>query len=145
MEKANFINVVKRIQKIRNHLGISQKELAAAIGMNEGYLSQILRGERDNPGFAFLYKISVHFNVSLDYLVHGIGKMFLPGGKITGGSDREFINHINDLDDLVWLMEHSKMFRDIVMGFAGKTLFENEEIIKTSIKRYNNKREDDLK
>ena len=73
MKKRYIVDIGKRLLELRSVLGIQQKDMARAIGINPGYLSDIENGKKTNPGFAFLHKISLHYQVSLDYLVHGIG------------------------------------------------------------------------
>lgn len=143
MEDKNLlIKVGSRIRSVRWAIGITQKKMAEETGVNAGYLSEIETGKKSNFGFEIINKISKHYRVSLDYLVHGVGDMFLPGGRGGGNFEQVFIDGIQSIGDLCWFMDHSRMFRDIVMGYASKTLFENEEIIKRSIERYISKEEE---
>jgi hypothetical protein len=80
-----------------------------------------------------------HYNVSLDWLFYGTGKMFLkkkPKGEI--GEDKN-IDDIVSIDDLVWYLEHSNLFNLNVMGFAARFFFENEEHIKKELERQRRK------
>ena len=139
-DKKIILLVGSRIRAVRRALGITQKQLAKETGINAGYLSEIENGKKINPGFEVFYRISNQYRVSLDYLVHGIGNMFLPGKQEEENGRQGFVEEIQSIDDLFWLMEHSKMFNDIIMGYAAKTLFENEEIIKKSIERFISKK-----
>jgi hypothetical protein len=80
---------------------------------------------------------------SLDYLVCGIGDMFIKAAHQQAVSKRAYIEKIETLDDLYWFLENSTFFRNIIMGYAFKLHLENEEIIKKSLN--NRKNQDDKK
>lgn len=54
-----------RLKSLLVARGISQKELAAELGVNETSISQIVRGHRQN--WDLIRKIAHHLNVSIDY------------------------------------------------------------------------------
>ena len=91
------------------------------------------------------FKISLVYQVSMDYLFHGIGDMFLESKKNLDENTRVYIEDIESIEDMLWLFERSKFFRDSIMGYAGKFKYENEEIIKKSIERYNQKAKQEVK
>lgn len=136
MKKKYIIDVGKRLLELRSVLGIQQKDMARAIGINSGYLSDIENGNKSNPGFAFLHKISVRYQVSLDYLVHGIGEMFLPGSDREEQRIKNFQPVFNEIEDLVWLLKRSNYAKNSIMGFAVKFFIENEGLIKQEMMRY---------
>jgi transcriptional regulator with XRE-family HTH domain len=136
MKKKYIIDVSKRLLELRRILGIQQKDMAQAIGITPSYLSDIENGNKTNPGFAFLHKISVHYQVSLDYLVHGIGDMFLPGSDREEQKIEDFQPVFNDIEDLVWLLKRSNYVKNTIMGFAVKFFIENEDTIKREMMRY---------
>ena len=57
-----------RIKEIRLQNGISQKQLALAIGVAQNTLSQYENGKRA-PDFDTMARISDYFHVSVDYLL----------------------------------------------------------------------------
>lgn len=61
-----------RIREVRLQNGISQKELATAIGVAPNTLSQYESGKRA-PDFDTMSRISAYFHVSVDYLL-GLGR-----------------------------------------------------------------------
>jgi transcriptional regulator with XRE-family HTH domain len=136
MKKKYIIDVSKRLLELRRVLGINQKDMARVIGINPGYLSDIEKGNKTNPGFAFLHKISVHYQVSLDYLVHGIGDMFLPGSDREEQEIKDFKPVFNDIQDLVWLLKRSNYVKNTIMGYAVKFFIENEDTIRQEMMRY---------
>jgi transcriptional regulator with XRE-family HTH domain len=136
MKKKYIIDVSKRLLELRRILGIQQKDMAQAIGITPSYLSDIENGNKTNPGFAFLHKISIHYQVSLDYLVHGIGDMFLPGSDREEQEIKDFKPVFNDIQDLVWLLKRSNYVKNTIMGYAVKFFIENEDTIKREMMRY---------
>ena len=135
MTRENLVALGSRIKELRKALKISQKDFAASLDMSGCYLSEIESG-KGNPGHKFFYKISALYNISLDYLFHGIGEMFLKVKDKGTPGKKDFIDEIETIDDLVWLLEHSPMVKLTVMGYATKFLYENEDIIKRNIEKY---------
>lgn len=60
----------KRVQKLRQQKGLSLSELAERAGVAKSYLSTIERDIQSNPSIAFLEKISVVLQVSIDELLY---------------------------------------------------------------------------
>jgi transcriptional regulator with XRE-family HTH domain len=134
-----FIAVGKRIKQVREALGLTQKNFVKPLNRKGPFLSQIENGTKKNPGVWIFLQISLVYNVSMDYLFHGTGDMFL-NPKINIDKDkRDYIEDIDSVEDLIWLFEHSKFFKDSIMGYAGKFKYENEVLIKKSIERYRQK------
>ncbi len=142
MKKSLIIDIGKRLRELRVLLGLQQKEMAQAVGLNPGYLSELENGLKDNPGIGILYKISSHYNVSLDYLVHGLGKMFLPD-KNNDEKRRQNISPVLEtVDDVAWLMNNSRFVKNTILAYAVKIMIENEYVIKKELMRQSDKGED---
>ena len=62
------MDIGKRIEQIREQLGLSQSALARAVGISQSAISQIEAGER-NPSFDMLRQIAKALNVSVPHLV----------------------------------------------------------------------------
>lgn len=62
------MDIGKRIEGIREEVGLSQSALARAIGISQSAISQIEAGER-NPSFDMLRQIAKALNVSVPHLV----------------------------------------------------------------------------
>ncbi|MGD2093002.1 MAG: helix-turn-helix transcriptional regulator [Candidatus Aminicenantes bacterium] len=133
MKNKTLTVIGKRIKTVREALGMTGKDFARSINIAAPYLSQIERGNKNNPGVSLFYKIARVHNVSLDYLVCGIGDMFITAAHQHSNSQREYVDKIETLDDLYWFLENSTFFRNIVMGYAFKLHLENEDIIKKSL------------
>lgn len=132
----NYVALGRRIKELRKLLKISQKDFATSLSMANSYLSEIEHGKA-NPAFEFFYKLSNVYNVNLNYLFQGIGELLLPRTEEKETEkQKEWIDEIETIEDLVWFMEHSSLVRHTVMGFAGKFLYDNETAIKKSIQKH---------
>ena len=64
------------IRVIRQQVGLSQKELADAAGIDQSYMSMIESGQRSNPGTRIMARLSQALQVSMDELAARAG--YLP-------------------------------------------------------------------
>ena len=144
MNENILIEIGKRVKQTREALRISQKDFAAALGIKASFLSGVEKGKRKTPGVLIFWKISDVFGVSLDYLIRGSGDMFLKGKKVPADNDRDrnYLDDIETIEDLLWFMERSNFFKALVMGYAGKVKYESESMLKKSIERYRAKNEE---
>ncbi|WP_292898261.1 helix-turn-helix domain-containing protein [Nitratireductor sp.] len=56
----------EKIRRLRRERGVSQKEMAAAIGVSAAYLSSLEHGRASPPNWAMVQKIIGYFNVIWD-------------------------------------------------------------------------------
>lgn len=54
------------VRALRRKKGVSQKQMAAAIGVSAAYLSALEHGKRGEPSFEFLQRVAGYFNVIWD-------------------------------------------------------------------------------
>ena len=54
------------VRQLRERKGVTQKEMAAAIGVSPAYLSALEHGRRGMPSFDFLQRVAGYFNVIWD-------------------------------------------------------------------------------
>jgi len=64
------------IRSIRQQVGLSQKELADAAGIDQSYMSMIESGQRSNPGTRIIARLAQALGVSIDDLAADAG--YLP-------------------------------------------------------------------
>ena len=57
----------ERIRALRIERGVSQKEMAAAIGVSPAYLSALEHGRRGVPSWTLLQKIIGYFGGSFEF------------------------------------------------------------------------------
>lgn len=55
-----------RIRELRRQRGVSQADMAAALGVSSAYLSALEHGRRGRPTWAMLQKIIGYFNIIWD-------------------------------------------------------------------------------
>lgn len=139
MAQDNLIELGKRVKMIRKELHISQKDFARKINISGSFLSEIEAG-KSKPGYDFFYNVSKICNVSIPFVLHGVGEMFtdidygpMTTAKKPGGY------HIGDLEELLWYLERSVLLKHNVLGFAGKFLYDNETAIKRELEKYSEK------
>ena len=56
----------ERLRQLRRAKGVSQKQMAASLGVSAAYLSALEHGKRGLPSWAMLQKIIGYFNVIWD-------------------------------------------------------------------------------
>jgi transcriptional regulator with XRE-family HTH domain len=56
----------EKLRQLRREKGVSQKEMAAALGVSAAYLSALEHGHRGVPSWAMVQKIIGYFNVIWD-------------------------------------------------------------------------------
>ncbi len=130
----NFLELGQRLKLARKELNIQQKEMAADLKMPASYLSEIESG-KGNPGPEFFMKLFSEYNISMDYLVLGIGEMFIETGVRVKRSGFELSQGIKTIEELAWLMDASIFFKNMVLGAANKILLTDEDTVKTSISK----------
>jgi transcriptional regulator with XRE-family HTH domain len=54
------------VRRLRRERGVSQKQMAAALGVTPAYLSALENGHRGRPSFDFLQRIAGYFNIIWD-------------------------------------------------------------------------------
>ncbi|QDR80571.1 helix-turn-helix domain-containing protein [Sporomusa termitida] len=68
------------LEKLRNSKNMSQQKLAKATGLTQGYISELERGAKKNPGQVVIKKLAVALNVSTDMIL-GLFPDTLPDTK----------------------------------------------------------------
>ena len=140
MTREYLLELGNRVKMIRKELRISQKDFANKINVSGSYLSEIEAG-KSKPGYDFLFNISKICNVSLAYVLHGVGEIFTGidyGPTIT--SKEPGNDHIETIEELIWYLERSTLLKLNVMGFAAKFIYDNEPAIKKEIEKYKTKK-----
>ena len=133
MKKQSLSDVGQRVKEARKSLHLQQQQMAEAIGISSGHLSEIESGKA-NPNADFLIKLSNLYNVAVEYIIHGRGEMFYDDGK-TKEKAFDFKSDVDTIEKLKWLLENSGFFRTSIMTYASKIIIEEEEVIKQSIKK----------
>lgn len=136
----NFLEIGQRLKSVRKELDLQQKDMAAALKMPASYLSEIESG-KGNPGPDFFIKLFSEYNISMDYLVLGIGDMFSPSGGKVKRKEFDLSGGIKSFEELAWLMDASTYFTNMILAVANKILINDEDIVKASISRERGQRQ----
>jgi transcriptional regulator with XRE-family HTH domain len=54
------------VRRLRRQRGVSQRQMAAALGVTPAYLSALENGHRGRPSFDFLQRVAGYFNIIWD-------------------------------------------------------------------------------
>lgn len=76
-----------RLAQFREGRGLSQRAVAASLGVSAGRVGSIETGSAP-PSRAFLEKLSATYGVSADWLLYGRGDMLMPLGSAAGAVSR---------------------------------------------------------
>jgi len=133
VNKEELIAFGKKMRSIRESLGLNQKTFAAGLGFADSYLCQIEKGKA-NPTYEFFYKLTSRYRISLDYLFYGKGEMIYGSEKESEGL-AELKSNVDNIDKLVWVSEHSGIFRMSILASAHRIIITDGEYIKKEIKQ----------
>ena len=56
------------MRELRRKKGVTQKEMASALGVSQAYLSALEHGNRSAPSFDFIQRVAGYFNIIWDDL-----------------------------------------------------------------------------
>jgi len=132
MQENKFNTIGSRIKLIRKKLFLQQKDVAAAIGVSSSHLSEIESG-KSSANADFILKLSVRYNVSVEYIFHGRGEIFYQDESKLTDDPFDFNGAVNSISDFNWLVKHSSYVRISAMAFVSKLLLTEEAEIKRSI------------
>lgn len=125
-----------RIKKVREYLGMKQKDFAESIGMASSSISEVECG-KTSPGFEFFYKLSKKYKINPTYLLHGEGAMFLPEAEEAdnkaGPGKKDYGDSNRKIHELLWYMERSDMLKYSILESFSRYLLKNEEDIRKEI------------
>lgn len=88
------------MHRLRQNKGVTQKQMAASIGVSPAYLSALEHGKRGAPSFEFLQRVAGYFNVIWDDADELFGLAALSAPKVvldTSGLSSEHTAFANRL------------------------------------------------
>ena len=88
------------MSQLRRARGMSQREVAAGLGVSQALLSHYENGARE-PTLDFVARICDYYGVSADYMLGLTGD---PGGAANGGELRELAQQLRALADKAELL-----------------------------------------
>ena len=135
-----------RIKQVRKFLKLKQNELARRLDIAGATLCELEAGKY-YPSCELLMNIHRVFNVNLDFLLFGHGKMF----SEAGGWEKTF----SGIEDLAWsddeirkflyYFERSSIMRHHIMIQFKTMLIKDKELIETEIDEFNESENEDQK
>jgi transcriptional regulator with XRE-family HTH domain len=129
-------DITNRIRAVREALGLNKKMFAASLGKSPSYISIIELGRRIPAIDFFILLVQVH-NANPEFLLTGKGEIFKDGRK---KDHREFIDYVENINDVLWLIDNSPIARNDIHAFAAKYFFQNEEMLKRNVELYLSKK-----
>lgn len=113
------------MRRLREERGVTQKQMAKAIGVSPAYLSALEHGRRGTPSFDFLQRVAGYFNVIWDEAeeLQRLAEISDPKVTIdTGGLSPEATELTNRLRDDIDRLEPEdlKFLRDELVKRAGR-------------------------
>jgi transcriptional regulator with XRE-family HTH domain len=103
-----------RLRDLRIKSGQSLQDVADAMGVSKTHVWELEKGRSDNPSLEFLKKLSVHFNVTIQFLVgedvqsgrdSDVQRLFRQVGELSD-RDRRIV------DDMVQSLHRQKDIND---------------------------------
>ncbi len=159
MKEAIVIPVGNCVKEIRSYFEMNQDEFSARLNISKTNLCEIETG-KTKPGSDFFYKIHRAFDVNLNYLFTGQGDMFLESGEEKELVPRKkydleeyfarnpFGEFTEDMKEILWFLERSRLARGAIISSAKKYLFQNQRFVQKDIRSSeskNKKEENDKK
>ena len=86
----------KRIKKVRQILNKSQQDLANEMSVTKQAISNIETG-KCAAGLNLLRKLLVDYGVNLNYLIGGIGNMFVADEEIKPSLKKEILKEVENM------------------------------------------------
>ncbi len=132
-----YADMGARLKQIRSSLGFTGRQFAEAMGMSSSTLSGIETGSVGTTVDFFL-KLQARYRVNLNYLFSGIGPMHLRDEekkekKRSLRDEREPGDKLETIDDIVWFMERSDIFRHYILASSSECLLNRGKHIKKQI------------
>ena len=120
-------NIGEEIAKARENKGLSQRQLANAVGISNAELSKIESGEREIPNPKILKKISKHIDLNYNDMLNmiGLGTQITPLNPFI----RNYYENLkgDKLED-AWLMAKSSIENNKVMISSLNKELEKEDL-----------------
>jgi transcriptional regulator with XRE-family HTH domain len=125
----------QRFKEIRQQLRMLQKDLAAGLDVSGSFLSEIENG-KTNPGFDFLKKIYINYNVNLHYLLDGRGEPFIDKTNMTLSSSPPTSPENEKLKELLYYIENAPVVRYAVYEFFSNYQYKNRGMIEEDMLKH---------
>lgn len=129
-----------RMRQVRKALGFTQNKIVSYFEIGRANYSRIEKGEIF-PGAVILSRISTQFNVSLDWMITGVGDMFVEDPSDLENQDPNFVDigkYPEETRDLLLYMDRVPMIKHAVLGFFIEYKTRNKKFIEPVLETYRN-------
>ncbi|MCP4153960.1 MAG: helix-turn-helix transcriptional regulator [bacterium] len=135
----------ERIKKIREHLGLKQKEFAESMSIQSSYLSEIESGKK-NASTETLNKLFDIHNINISYLFTGEGNYFIQKEENGASHQKKTLSQLNAatdlMDELYWYLENIPVVRFAVIEFFKGYLYEKRGMVEEEVTKLQKKETD---
>jgi len=140
LKPGELAGVGKRLIRVREHLGLKQKQMAKDLDLSSSYISDIEKG-KSNPAFNFLMRLYRKYRVSLDWLLFEEGDMFCGIGLKEKGrlTEFDFGDQTERVIEMLDIMDKSPFFLTHMISQYIKSSYEQEKIIIKDLEKYKKK------
>ena len=121
-----------RIQIVRKKLNLLQKDFASSLDISNASLSEMEAGNA-KPRFELIYNITKRYNVNLNYLLHGVGDIFMPNEISQQGTFEITPSHRAFFKEFFYYFNCSHLVRTAMMNYFRTYILEKESLIKKDI------------
>lgn len=120
----DFIDIGKRLKKIRKSLNYTLRQMSDISGFNISTISE-MEAARNKPNTEYLLILSRKFNINIDWIYTGKGAMLLPDFelKFEFGKDSERVL------EMIYLIENCEFVRFEILSYYLKFRDENKDKI----------------
>ncbi len=109
-EREFFDRIRQRLRSVRKELKMTQREFGESADVDRRYVAKVECGSQ-NPSFKLLRNLSIRHKISLDWLLYGIGHMYIRYGDSNYGEElfefKKFLNEASE-DDVEVVMSMVK-------------------------------------
>jgi len=119
----------QRIKFFRNALGITIADLSRKAGLSIGMISETETG-KNKPSPNLMLALLEFYHLNLNWLLTGEGEMLVSDSPPALPEKKEYGYLDEEVQQLLWHLEHTMVVRLAVVGFFLEYLYQNEELIK---------------
>lgn len=116
-----------KIRKLRESLGLTQAQMVENFKIGRANYSRIEKGEIF-PNAEILHTLNTEFNVSLDWLITGEGRMH-PSKKRNLAKELGLAKSGREIDELIYHIANIPMIKHAVLGHFLEYKTKNNELI----------------
>ena len=121
-----------KIRELRESLGLTQAQMVESFKIGRANYSRIEKGEIF-PNAEILHTLKTEFNVSLDWLITGEGRMY-PSKKRSLTKELGLAKCGREIDELIYHIAKVPMVKHAVLGHFLEYKMQNDELIQKLLK-----------